>query len=92
MSLYEVSKMKTESANIDACHGSWEDLVMQELQRRTRLQREIQDNPHDEYLLNQLRALDSGLRMMIDTLEVSCLCLPEEWTVALDQWMCEQEM
>jgi hypothetical protein len=84
--------MNNESENIQVEHGSWEDLIIQELQRRIRLQREIQDKPHDEYLLNQLRALDTGLQMMIEKVKVSCLCLPKEWETALDQWICEKEM
>ena len=83
--------MNNESENIKVERGSWEDLIIQELQRRTRLQREIQEKPDDEYLLNQLRALDTGLQMMIEKVEVSCLCLPKEWEIALDQWICEQE-
>jgi hypothetical protein len=84
--------MDNESEDIKVELGSWEYLIMQELQRRTRLQREIQENPDDEYLLNQLRALDTGLQMMIEKVEISCLCLPKEWEIALDQWICEQEM
>ncbi len=84
--------MDNESENIEVEPGSWEDLIIQELKRRTRLQREIRDKPDDEYLLNQLRALDTGLQMMIEKVEVSCLCLPKEWEIALDQWICEQEM
>lgn len=72
--------------------GSWEDWIIRELQRRIRLQGEIQEKPGDEYLLNQLRALDSGFQMMIEKVEVSCLCLPKEWEAALDEWLCEQEM
>ena len=82
----------SQSENIKVEPGSWEDLIIQELKRRTRLQREIQDKPDDEYLLNQLRALDSGLRMMIEKVEVSRLCLPKEWGIALDQWICRHEM
>src|SRR5208283_86941 len=85
-------KMNNESEDIKVEPGSWEDLIIQELQRRTRLQREIQEKPDDEYLLNQLRALDTGLQMMIEKVEVSCLCLPKEWGIALDQWICEQKM
>jgi hypothetical protein len=85
-------KMNNESEDIKVEAGSWEDLIIQELQRRTRLQREIQEKPDDEYLLNQLRALDTGLQMMIEKVEISCLCLPKEWEIALDQWICEQEM
>ncbi len=84
--------MNNESEDIKVEPGSWEDLIIQELQRRTRLHREIQEKPEDEYLLNQLRALDTGLQMMIEKVEVSCLCLPKEWAIALDQWVCEQEM
>jgi hypothetical protein len=84
--------MDNESEDIKVEPGSWEDLIIQELQRRTRLQREIQEKPDDEYLLNQLRALDTGLQMMIEKVEVSCLCLPKEWEIALDQWTCEQEV
>jgi hypothetical protein len=82
----------SQSESINANCLSWEDLIIQELQRRTRLQREIQEKPDDEYLLNQLRALDSGLHMMTEKVEVSCLCLPKEWAIALDQWICRQEM
>ena len=84
--------MDNESEDIKVELGSWEDLIIRELRRRVRLQREIQEKPDDEYLLNQLRALDSGLQMMIEKVEVSCLCLPKEWEVALDQWLCEHEM
>ena len=38
--------------------GFWEDLIVRELQRRTP-KTEIQAKPDDEYLLSQLRALDS---------------------------------
>jgi hypothetical protein len=85
-------KMNNESEDIKVELGSWEDLIIRELQRRIRLQREIQAKPDDEYLLNQSRAPDSGLQMMIEKVEVSCLCLPKEWEVALDEWLCEQEM
>jgi hypothetical protein len=84
--------MNNESEDIKVEAGSWEDLIIRELQRRIRLQSEIQEKPGDEYLLNQLRALDSGFQMMIDKVEVSCLCLPKEWEAALDKWLCEQEM
>ncbi len=84
--------MNNESENITVEPGSWEDLIIGELQRRKRLQGEIQEMPGDKYLLNQLRALDTGLQMMAEKLEVSCLCLPREWEIALDQWICEQEM
>jgi len=86
------AKMNNESEDIKVEPGSWEDLIIQELQRRTTLQREIQEKPDDEYLLNQLRALDTGIQMMIEKVEISCLCLPKEWEIALDQWICEQEM
>ena len=84
--------MNNECEDIKVELGSWEDLIIQELQRRTRLEREIQEKPDDEYLLNQLRALDTGLQMMIEKVEISCLCLPKEWAIALDQWICRQEM
>ncbi len=84
--------MNNRSENIEVDPGSWEDLIIRELQRRIRLEREIQENPDDEYLLNQLGAVDSGLRMMTDKVEISRLCLPTKWAVALDQWLCEQEM
>ncbi len=84
--------MNDESEDIKIETGSWEDLIMRELQRRKRLQEKIQEMPGDEYLLNQLRALDAGLQMMVEKLEISCLCLPKEWEMALDQWICEQEM
>ena len=84
--------MNNESEAVKVEFGFWEDLIIRELQRRIRLQREIQEKPDDEYLLNQLRALDSGLQMMIEKVEVSCLCLPKEWEDALDEWLCEQEM
>ena len=84
--------MNNEFEDIKVEPGSWEDLIIQELQRRIRLQREIQEKPDDEYLLNQLRALDTGLQMMIEKVEISCLCLPKEWGIALDQWICEQKM
>jgi hypothetical protein len=82
----------SQSEDIKVEPGSWEYLIIQELKRRTRLQREIQEKTDDEYLLNQLRALDTGLQMMIEKVEVSCLCLPKVWGIALDQWMCEHEM
>ena len=84
--------MNNECEDIKVELGSWEDLIIQELQRRTRLEGEIQEKPDDEYLLNQLRALDTGLQMMIEKVEISCLCLPKEWAIALDQWICRQEM
>jgi hypothetical protein len=84
--------MNNECEDIKVELGSWEDLIIQELQRRTRLEGEIQEKPDDEYLLNQLRALDTGLQMMIEKVEISCLCLPKEWAIALDQWTCKQEM
>ncbi|MGO9571050.1 MAG: hypothetical protein ACLP5H_26295 [Desulfomonilaceae bacterium] len=84
--------MNNECEDIKVELGSWEDLIIQELQRRTRLEGEIQEKPDDEYLLNQLRALDTGLQMMIEKVEISCLCLPKEWAIALDQWICKQEM
>jgi hypothetical protein len=84
--------MNNECEDIKVELGSWEDLIIQELQRRTRLEREIQEKPDDEYLLNQLRALDTGLQMMIEKVEISCLCLPKEWAIALDQWICKLEM
>jgi hypothetical protein len=84
--------MNNESADIKIEPGTWEDLIIRELQRRKRLQEEIQEKPDDSYLLNQLRALDTGLQMMVEKLEVSCLSLPMEWKIALDRWMCEQEM
>jgi len=83
--------MNNESENINVEPGSWEDLIIRELQRRKRLEREIQEKP-DEYLLNQLRALDAGLRMMTDKVEVSGLCLPTKWAVALDECLCEQDV
>ena len=84
--------MNNECEDIKVELGSWEDLIIQELQRRTRLEGEIQEKTDDEYLLNQLRALDTGLQMMIEKVEISCLCLPKEWAIALDQWTCKQEM
>ena len=84
--------MNNECEDIKVELGSWEDLIIQELQRRTRLEGEIQEKTDDEYLLNQLRALDTGLQMMIEKVEISCLCLPKEWAIALDQWICKQEM
>jgi hypothetical protein len=84
--------MNNECEDIKVELGSWEDLIIQELQRRTRLEGEIQEKPDDEYLLNQLRALDTGLQMMIEKVEISCLCLPKEWALALDQWICRQEI
>ena len=84
--------MNNECEDIKVELGSWEDLIIQELQRRTRLEGEIHEKPDDEYLLNQLRALDTGLQMMIEKVEISCLCLPKEWAIALDQWICKQEM
>ncbi len=84
--------MNNECEDIKVELGSWEDLIIQELQRRTRLEREIQEKPDSEYLLNQLRALDTGLQMMIEKVEISCLCLPKEWAIALDHWICKQEM
>jgi hypothetical protein len=84
--------MNNECEDIKVELGSWEDLIIQELQRRTRLEGEIQKKPDDEYLLNQLRALDTGLQMMIEKVEISCLCLPKEWAIALDQWICNQEI
>ena len=84
--------MNNESEDIKVEGGSWEDLIIRELQRRKRLQEEIQEKPDDEYLLNQLKALDTGLQVMVEKLEVSCLCLPKEWVMALDQWICEQDM
>ena len=84
--------MNNRSEDIKVEIGSWEDLIIRELQRRKRLQEEMQEKPDDEYLLNQLKALDTGLQMMVEKLEVSCLCLPKEWVMALDQWICEQEM
>jgi hypothetical protein len=84
--------MNNESEDIKVEIGSWEDLIIRELQRRKRLQEEIQEKPDDEYLLNQLKALDTGLQMMVEKLEVSCLCLPKEWMMALDRWICEQGM
>jgi hypothetical protein len=84
--------MKDESEDVKVEPGSWEDLIIQELGRRKRLQEEIQEKPDDEYLLNQLKALDTGLQMMVEKLEVSCLGLPREWEMALDHWICEQEM
>jgi len=54
---------------------------------RIRLQRELQEKPDDEYLLNQLRALDSGLQMMLEKVEISWLCLPNKWEVSLDEWL-----
>ena len=84
--------MNNECEDIKVELGSWEDLIIQELQRRTGLEGEIQEKPDDEYLLNQLRALDTGLQMMIEKVEISCLCLPKEWAIALDQWICKQEM
>ena len=84
--------MHDESEDVKVELGSWEHLIIGELQRRVRLEKEILEKPDDEYLLNQLRALDSGLQMMMEKVEVSCLCLPKEWEVALDGWLCEQEM
>jgi hypothetical protein len=84
--------MNDEPEDIKVEAGSWEDLIIQELQRRISLQREIQEKPDDEYLLNQLRELDTGLQMMIEKVEISCLCLPKECGIALDQWLCEQEV
>lgn len=84
--------MNNESEAIKFELGFWEDLIVRELHRRMRLKREIQQNPHDEYLLSELRALDSGLQMMTEKVDVSCLCLPKEWEIALDEWLCEQEV
>jgi hypothetical protein len=48
--------------------------------------------PHGECKPLCDRLLDTGLQMMMEKVEISCLCLPNEWAIALDQWICKQEM